>query len=131
MSFPALVKRDLLWGGLVSGAIGDVGLQLANQTQLGNTGLRPYFANQSPVVAVLRASLLTGFWSGLFGYAFPEAQVGAFLLYCGALDVLYRKFHTVLGFPDLDAYYKHTSPIMSVVFNVVAGAFVWAVSTRY
>jgi hypothetical protein len=131
MSFPTLVRRNLLWAGLVAGALGDIGLQLANRTELGNVGLRPYFDNQKPAVAVARASALTGFWSGLFQFVAPEAGLPAFLLYAAGLDVLYRTYHASLGFPDLADYYAHSSFLQTVAFNVAAGWIVWTVGTFY
>lgn len=131
MSFPILVRRNLLWAGVVVGAFGDIGLQLANRTPLGNEGLRPYFANQPPVQAVARAAILTGFWSGLFEFVAPTAGLPAFLVYCAGLDVLYRRFHDKLGFADLGPYYTQSGVAATIVYNVLAGYLVWKVGTFY
>jgi hypothetical protein len=121
---------SLLEAGLVSGAIGDLALQLANKIGLGNTGLRSYFANQGCLSAVARASALTGFWSYVYGNAFRPTYMG-FITFALALDVLYRNYYEELGFSDLDDYYKMNSVGATLLYNAGAATMVWFLAEEW
>lgn len=125
-----MTKMLFVAGGVV-GAVGDVGLQLANATQWGNTGLRPYFAGRGPFVSVLSASALTAFWSGFFEVASPVQTMSAFMAYAAGLDVVYRVWHAQLGFPDLDEYYRQGNPFATILYNVVAAGLVWQANSLW
>jgi len=115
---------DFLKSGLLVGLTGDATLQLANQTSLGNAGLRSYFNNQSSLGALLRASLLTGLSSYLFAIIF-EPSLRNFLIYAAGLDVIYRYWHAYLLFPDLNEYYNQNSFIATIFYNDVTALLVY------
>jgi hypothetical protein len=72
---------------------------------------------------VTSAALLTGVWSEA-GEWVAGRDLVPFLVWVGAVDVLYRRFHPAL-YPSLASYYTQNTPIATVAFNVIAGGLVW------
>jgi hypothetical protein len=118
-----------LWeAGLFVGALGDIGLQLAEKFGFGNEGLKEYFRKENPLVSIFKASLLTSFWSGVYSFLFPSSSsLFGFVLFSGAVDVLYRFLHPWI-YPTLDSYYQKNGPIETVVYNSLTAVMVWEFS---
>jgi hypothetical protein len=111
---------DYLKSGLIVGALGDISLQIANKNGL-IPSMTLYFEYQGPVLSVVKASLLTGFWSGVYGYLDPEPSMVRFMVYAGALDYFYRQFYPIL-YPSLSYYYQSYPTLDTILYNcVVAG----------
>ena len=110
--------------GLVVGAVGDVGLQLADKYGYGNEGLKDYYAIQGPVVSVAKAALLTGGWSWAYTLLDPSPSLPRFMAFTGLVDVVYRYAYPWL-YPTLDQYYAKNTPMATVLYNVVVGLLVW------
>ena len=116
---------NILESGLIVGAAGDLSLQILNKIGIWNTGLRQYFANQSSLTAIARASILTGFWSYVYGETFKPTLTG-FMVFAAALDIVYRKYHKDLGFPDLGEYYQNNSTGATILYNIGAAFLVFS-----
>lgn len=115
---------DFLKSGIIVGGAGDVALQVLNKIGVGNSGLKSYFDNQSALGSVARASLLTGFWSFVYGET-VKPDIKTFLVFSAGLDLFYRKYHSQLGFSDLDDYYSMSSVPATIVYNMCAGFLVF------
>lgn len=116
---------DYLKAGLIVGALGDIGLQVANRNGL-IPSMTPYFEYQGPVTSVVKASLLTGFWSGVYGYLDPEPSMARFMVYAGALDYFYRQTYPIL-YPSLSYYYQSYPTLHTILLNCVVAGLVEAV----
>lgn len=122
-------KNKLVKSAFVIGALGDAVLQIANKTELGNTGLKSYFDNQSPIAAIIRASVLTGVSTVIYT-SFFELNQGSYAVYAGLLDLLFRYYHRDLGFEDLEAYYEENSTAKTIIINMVVSQLVW-IATKF
>jgi len=108
---------DFLKAGLVTGFLGDIGLQVIQPE-----GLRNYFREQGPLLSVLKASALTGFWSGVFGLLNPTLP--QFVLLSGAIDQIYRIFYPQI-YPSLSGYYESYPWYQTIPINMAVGFLVY------
>ena len=115
---------ELAKSGLLVGALGDIGLQVADRAGRGNAGLVQYFAERHPGLSVAQASLLTGFWSGTYGLLRPKGSLLEFMGFAGLVDLLYRFQHQNL-YPTLKEYYEMNSIGATISYNMTSAALVW------
>lgn len=104
--------------GFVTGVLGDAGLQL-----LKPKGLESYFRLQGPFLSLLKAGLLTGFWSAVFG-SLPSPSPTEFVILSGAVDLLYRRCYPIL-YPSLKDYYASYGILQTILNNMGVGLLVW------
>lgn len=122
---------DFLKAGLLVGAIGDAGLQLLNATILPNLGgLAEYFRVQGPVLSLLKATLLTGFWSWVYGVLDPNPSLPRFALFAGGVDLLYRVGYPVL-YPTLEGYYSSNGVLKTVLCNAGVAFLIWFAKAQW
>lgn len=119
--------NNLFLSGLIVGAIGDMWLQLVNETPYGNRGLVNYFEGDlfHRTGRVVQASMLTAGVSGLYQLIDSRQSPAGFLSYAGLVDVLYRLYYPVL-FPDLKEYYEKNRIDMTILYNVITAGLVLA-----
>lgn len=110
---------EWLKAGFLTGVLGDASLQLYDPD-----GLREYFQYQGPLISVLKAGGLTAFWSWLYGAMIPNPSITQFVLYAGAVDVLYRYAYPIL-YPTLEGYYNNYSVLHTILNNMIVGLMVW------
>ena len=122
------MKGSFFLAGILTGALGDVGLQISEELGFGNRGLEGYFLYQGRGISVLKAAGLTGFWSGIYGDLgiFGVPTLGNFMLFAGVLDLFYRWLYPCL-YPSLDGYYQENSWQATVLYNAITAALVWGV----
>jgi len=108
---------DFLKAGLLTGFLGDIFLQVIQPS-----GLMSYFREQGPLISVLKASLLTGFWSGVFGSFSPTQP--QFILLSGGIDLVYREFYPQI-YPSLKGYYESYPWYQTLVINMAVGFLVY------
>ena len=116
---------DFFYAGLLTGGVGDSLLQLGVRNHLFEAGLKDYFEEQGPLLAVIKASLLTGVWSGAYA-AFFTPSLNTFVPYAMFLDLLYRYAHPVL-YPSLAGYYNANSLGATLLYNAIVALFVFYV----
>lgn len=121
---------NLFRAGFITGALGDAGLQIADKAGYGNEGLKEYFQYQGPVISILKAALLTGFWSGAYGLLSPEPNLVGFMAFSAAVDLLYRYAHPVL-YPTLAGYYEYNGIVPTMVYNAVVAWMVQKVALNW
>ena len=109
---------ESLKNGFLVGAIGDLGLQVANANGVGNEGLKAYFAQYEPLESMFYAGALTGFWAGAYEKVFGEGSLLSAASFAAALDIFYRFAHPTI-YPTLDTYYEKNSFGATIAYNVV------------
>ncbi len=114
---------DLGKAGLIAGAVGDVGLQFLNELGYAQP-LTQYFKEQGRLLAILKASLLTGFWSWAYQKLDPTPSLPRFMTWGALVDVLYRNVHPYI-YPSLDGYYLGYRAYETIAHNVAVTAIVW------
>jgi len=121
---------DYATSGFIAGAVGDVGLQVADTYGFGNKGLERYFRSRPRILSVLYAALLTGGWSAVYGLLRRDkGNPIEFAIFAGLIDVLYRREHGLL-FPSLSDYYEQNSFVATVAYNVATSFAVEMVKQR-
>lgn len=115
---------DFAKAGLIVGASGDAGLQIGASQGILDAGLKTYFETQGPIQSILKAALLTGFWSGVFGFLYPSGSLLSFVAYACVLDLLYRRFHPEI-YPSLHSYYEFNSTSRTLFYNGIVALLVW------
>jgi len=115
---------DFLRAGLLTGAVGDLLLQSAVSNGIFDAGLKQYFATQGSLQAILKASLLTGVWSGVYGSLVPSPSLGNFMVFGALLDALYRVAYPSL-YPSLYSYYEWNPFYVTMAWNALVAFLVW------
>lgn len=118
--------QDYLIAGLISGAVGDITLQVLDHYGLGNSGLVTYFLKSDPLSSVVHASLLTGFWSGLYRSLTSLPSFQGFAIWGTGVDILYRYTYPWI-YPSLRQYYTDNSFVETILFNVLVCGMVFYV----
>jgi hypothetical protein len=118
---------DYFKAGLVVGATGDLLLQYLAANTTWFNDLTPYFEYQGKLTSVVKAALLTGFWSGFYAYFNGGDNTYRFALFAGAVDILYRYYYPVL-YPSLEVYYNSYPFINTVLANMGVAVLVQSVA---
>lgn len=114
---------DYLKAGLLVGAVGDIALQVGCKSFNVACGLRPYFEYQGPIMSVVKASLLTGGWSWVYGSLDPNPSLVRFIIFGGILDIAYRQLYPYI-YPSLAPYYEYYPPSSTVPINMAVAGMV-------
>lgn len=118
---------DYFKAGLLVGAVGDVGMQFLAREELLFKDMQPYFQYQGPLCSIAKASLLTGFWSGVYRYGYGKDSLLPFMLFAGIVDIFYRYNYDWL-YPSLKTYYDAYPFVNTVAANMGVAGLVYYVN---
>lgn len=107
---------DYVKAGLITGAIGDISLQIITKKFNDPWGFKSYFETHGPVGSVFIASGMMGLGCLMSVIIDPSLYAPGLIISGAILDILFRCKRIM---PSLDGYYSTLSPVYTIPWGII------------